>query len=78
MYLASLRHRMERVAEALNFLACDGIFSPDHLQSRLMALSETERTWYLSKLCNFDPSRFWYFGRAVSWHLQTKALAQDR
>ncbi len=72
-YLDSLSRRMERVAEVLNFLACDGIFSPDHLQAKLMSLSVPKKTWYKSQLCNFDHNLFWYFGRTVASCLAPKS-----
>jgi hypothetical protein len=64
---------MERVSEVLNFLACDGIFSPDHLQDKLVSLSVSKKTWYASQLSNFDHNLFWHFGRTVACCLAKKA-----
>lgn len=73
-YLSSLKKRMERVAETLNFLACDRIFNPQDLQTKLYRLSAQKREWYRSQLCNFPPSWFWHLGRAVSYYLGNFAL----
>lgn len=69
-YLASLRQRMERVAGALNFLACDGVFTSQALQSRLRHLPTDKRKWYTSQLCNFHPAWFWYLGDALAMFLE--------
>jgi len=70
-YLRILEHRMERIAEVLNFLASDGVFCPPDLQSRLNHLSGPKRKWYASQLCNFRPDWFWKLGQAFSLCLQS-------
>jgi hypothetical protein len=56
---------MERIADTLNFLACDGIFTPKTLQARLRHLPKDKRRWYISQLCNFDRSWFWHLGESI-------------
>ncbi len=70
-YLSSLRQRMKRVADTLNFLACDGVFSLQDLQSRLRYLPAAKRRWYTSQLCNFHPAWFWDLGRSLALCLQS-------
>jgi hypothetical protein len=64
-YLSSLGQRMERIADTLNFLACDGIFTPKTLQARLRHLPKDKRRWYTSQLCNFHTSWFWHLGESI-------------
>jgi len=64
-YVHFVENRLERIAEVLNFLACDGIFTSTALEKRLQSLKAAQHHWYVSNLCHFDSDTFWRLGEAA-------------
>ncbi|ACV69090.1 hypothetical protein [Desulfohalobium retbaense] len=65
-YVHFVESHLERIAEVLNFLACDGIFTPTALDKRLQTLKAAQQHWYISNLCHFDSDTFWRLGQAAT------------
>lgn len=75
-YLDTCRHRMDKIPDAINFLAAWGVHCFEDLARKRAAMDEGAEQWLNRHLCAFQSDHFHDFGREIRhWmHRQEQGL----